>query len=213
MLVGIAGTIGAGKSTLCSKLLEVLPEVTGEPWEVLPEPVTDNPYLALFYEEPKRWAFTMQMFLLLRRFEAACVPDDKNYIQDRTLQEDRIFAVLAHKQGMMTPEEFSVYEGYYKVLSSSRRILRPDVTFYLQVSLDTSIRRISRRGREVEEGLHKSLEGKIYLQGLLEEYERERTSPSHRGRKWKTLDWNPEDNHQGFQQLLEALDLNISSGR
>ena len=205
MLIGIAGTIGAGKSTLCKNLLGVLPEITGEPWEVLPEPVTDNPYLGLFYEDPKRWAFTMQMFLLLRRFEAACVPDDKNYIQDRTLQEDRIFAVLAHKQGMMTDEEFSVYEGYYKVLSSSRRILRPDVTFYLQVSLETSISRIAKRARTVEKGLHETEEGKGYLRGLLEEYEAERTSPSHKGRRWKTVNWNPEMTDRGFASILETI--------
>lgn len=204
MLIGIAGTIGAGKSTLCQKLLEVLPGVTGEAWEVLPEPVTDNPYLALFYEDPKRWAFTMQMFLLLRRFEAACVSDDKNYIQDRTLQEDRIFAVLAHKQGIMTDEEFSVYEGYYKVLSSSRRILRPDVTFYLQVSLETSISRITQRNRAVEQGLHQTQEGKDYLQGLLEEYEQERTAPSHRGRRWKTLDWNLPPERE-LEQILDVI--------
>lgn len=203
MLIGIAGTIGAGKSTLCQNLLTTLREVTGEDWEVLPEPVTDNPYLGLFYEDPKRWAFTMQMFLLLRRFEAACVPDDKNYIQDRTLQEDRIFAVLAHKQGMMTDEEFSVYEGYYKVLSSSRRILRPDITFYLQVSLPTSISRIAKRNRSVERGLHETEEGKSYLRGLIEEYESERASPSHRGRRWKTVDWNTEN--PDFHALVDMI--------
>jgi len=203
MLIGVAGTIGAGKSTLCQELLRVLPEVTGEPWVLLPEPVTDNPYLGPFYEDPKRWAFTMQMFLLLRRFEAACVPDDgKNYIQDRTLQEDRIFAVLARKRSLMSEEEYSVYEGYYKVLSSSRRILRPDITFYLQVSLDTSVSRIKTRSRDVEEGLHSSDEGKSYLRDLLEEYEREKASPSHRGRRWKTLDWNGEGD---ISPILEAL--------
>ncbi len=202
MLIGIAGTIGAGKSSLCSELVKVLPEITGEPWKILPEPVTDNPYLGLFYEEPKRWAFTMQMFLLLRRFEAACVPEDGiNYIQDRTLQEDRIFAILAHKRNLMTDEEFSVYEGYYKVLSSSRRILRPDITFYLQVSHETSLSRIEKRGREVEGGLHSTEEGKSYLKELIEEYERERVSPSHRGRKWKTLDWN------GAVDLLPLLEI------
>lgn len=203
MLIGIAGTIGAGKSTLCNKLVEILPDITGEPWVMLPEPVTDNPYLGLFYEEPKRWAFTMQMFLLLRRFEAACVPDDGvNYIQDRTLQEDRIFAVLAHKRDLMSKEEFAVYEGYYKVLSSSRRILRPDITFYLQVSLETSMERIKARGRDVEGGLVTTEEGKCYLKALLEEYDKEKSSPSHRGRRWKTLDWNGEGQ---ISFLLETL--------
>ena len=205
MLIGIAGTIGAGKSTLCQNLLEVLPEITGESWEILPEPVTDNPYLELFYEEPKRWAFTMQMFLLLRRFEAACVPDEGNYIQDRTLQEDRIFAVLAHKQGIMTDDEFSVYEGYYKVLSSSRRILRPDVTFYLQVSLETSLSRIAKRDRTPERGLHETEEGKDYLRGLIAEYEGERALPTHRGRRWKTVDWNSEDAKPGIAKILEVI--------
>lgn len=201
MLIGIAGTIGAGKSTLCKELVRILPEITGEPWEILPEPVTDNPYLGLFYEDPKRWAFTMQMFLLLRRFEAACVPDvGGNYIQDRTLQEDRIFAVLALKRNLMTEEEFAVYDGYYKVLSSSRRILRPEVTLYLQVSLETSIERIKTRGRDVEGGLFSTQEGKNYLKELLQEYEKERLSG--KGRKWKAIDWN-----NGEDSIFTVLEL------
>lgn len=205
MLIGIAGTIGAGKSTLCKDLLRVLPEVTGEVWEILPEPVLDNPYLGLFYEDPKRWAFTMQMFLLVRRFEAACVPEDgRNYIQDRTLQEDRIFAILAHKRQLMTEDEFSVYESYYKVLTSSRRILRPDLTFYLQVSLETSIGRIHKRNRDVEEGLHSTEGGKSYLQDLLFEYEKERLNPSHRGRRWKTLDWNGPGNLDDLVEMIKS---------
>ena len=194
MLIGIAGTIGAGKSTLCKKLLECLPEITGEAWEILPEPVTDNPYLGKFYSDPTRWAFTMQMFMLLKRFESACVSDEsKNYIQDRTLQEDRIFAVLAHKRKLMSDEEFETYEGFYKVLSSSRRILRPDIVFYLNVTHETSTSRIQKRGRVEEEGLVSTLDGKEYLRDLIAEYETERKNPTHRGRKWKNLDWNNEN--------------------
>ena len=61
--IGIAGLIGAGKTTLATSLGEHLS---------LPvhfEPVIDNEYLADFYRDTARYAFAMQIYLLNRRFQ------------------------------------------------------------------------------------------------------------------------------------------------
>ena len=49
--VTIAGNIGVGKSTLVSLLANKLG------WELVLEAVTENPYLADFYEDMNRWSF------------------------------------------------------------------------------------------------------------------------------------------------------------
>ena len=63
LFIGIAGLIGAGKSTLAT----ALGELTGLP--VYYEPVQDNAYLADFYADTAKYAFSMQIYLLNRRFQ------------------------------------------------------------------------------------------------------------------------------------------------
>jgi len=54
-IIWIEGGIGAGKTTLTEKMAKALN------LRAIYEPVEGNPYLARFYEEPKRWAFPMQI--------------------------------------------------------------------------------------------------------------------------------------------------------
>ena len=63
LFIGIAGLIGAGKSTLAT----ALGDHTGLP--VYYEPVDDNEYLADFYQDTKQVSFAMQIYLLNRRFQ------------------------------------------------------------------------------------------------------------------------------------------------
>ena len=62
LFIGIAGIIGAGKSTLATALGEHL----GLP--VFYEPVSDNEYLADFYRDTAKYAFATQIYLLNKRF-------------------------------------------------------------------------------------------------------------------------------------------------
>ena len=63
LFIGIAGMIGAGKSTLAKALGEHLS------LPVYYEPVQDNAYLADFYRDTKRYSFATQIYLLNRRFQ------------------------------------------------------------------------------------------------------------------------------------------------
>ena len=60
--IGIAGLIGAGKTTLARALGEHLN------MPVYYEPVADNIYLADFYKDPAKWGFQMQIYLLNRQY-------------------------------------------------------------------------------------------------------------------------------------------------
>ena len=51
MHIAITGNIGAGKTTLATKLAHHYG------WEVLYEAVDGNPYLPPFYEDMEKWAF------------------------------------------------------------------------------------------------------------------------------------------------------------
>ncbi|MEO1368263.1 MAG: deoxynucleoside kinase, partial [Acidobacteriota bacterium] len=56
LFIGIAGMIGAGKSTLATALAEHL-EI-----DVYYEPVEDNAYLEDFYRDTARYAFATQIY-------------------------------------------------------------------------------------------------------------------------------------------------------
>ena len=62
MFIGIAGLIGAGKTTLAEAL------GTHLNLPVYYEPVQDNEYLADFYRDTKKYAFATQIYLLTQRF-------------------------------------------------------------------------------------------------------------------------------------------------
>ena len=63
MHIAIAGNIGSGKTTLT----RLLAKRYG--WTPRFEPVDNNPYLADFYADMKRWAFNTQIYFLNKRFK------------------------------------------------------------------------------------------------------------------------------------------------
>ena len=60
--IGISGLIGAGKSTLAGKLASAFDI------PLYKEPVEENEYLTSFYENPEKYGFAMQVYLLSFRF-------------------------------------------------------------------------------------------------------------------------------------------------
>jgi deoxyadenosine/deoxycytidine kinase len=147
--VALAGNIGSGKTTVA----KLISRRFG--FELFDEPVIDNRFLALYYQDMRRWSFTLQLEFLIKRVAhhelIETVP--KSCIQDRTLTEDpEIFAKYLHGLGHMTDDELQLYLEYFERLN--RDIRQPDKVIYLQChDLDTLLRRIRTRGRKEEEAI------------------------------------------------------------
>lgn len=160
LFIGIAGMIGAGKSTLAARLAEHLNI------DVYYEPVKDNEYLADFYRDTARYAFATQIYLLNRRFQQhqEIIWRGRSAVQDRTIYEDSIFAAMLAKTGVMDERDYRTYRELFQHMSNF--MCKPNVIVYLDVSPERSMERIRSRGRDVENGI--SLE---YLQALHDGYE------------------------------------------
>lgn len=158
--IGIAGLIGAGKTTLATALGEHLN------LEVHFEPVIDNEYLDDFYRETARYAFPMQIYLLNRRFQQhqEIIWRGNGGVQDRTIYEDAIFAKTLRDQGFMDQRDYETYLALFRHMSNF--MCRPHVIIYLDVAPETSLARIHERDRSCESTV--SLE---YLQQLYDNYE------------------------------------------
>jgi len=164
-VIAVAGNMGAGKSTLVHWL--------EQQFDMVPffEPNDENPYLADFYGDMRRWALHSQLFFLIRRFEihksidTRAGAEKKHIVQDRTIYEDaEVFASHLHQKGHIDERDWTMYQDLYATLR--KEIRPPDLMIYLRCPLKTLVRRIEKRGRAFEKRIPRA-----YLASLEALYE------------------------------------------
>ncbi|HEL1237592.1 TPA: deoxynucleoside kinase [Streptococcus equi subsp. zooepidemicus] len=212
MLIVLAGTIGAGKSSLAAALGEHLGT------EVFYEAVDNNPVLDLYYQDPKKYAFLLQIFFLNKRFKSIkeAYQADNN-ILDRSIFEDELFLTLNYKNGNVTKTELEIYQELLANMLEELEGMpkkRPDLLIYIDVSFEKMLERIEKRGRRFEQvDDNPDLEAYYYqVHGEYPTwYERYDVSPKMRidGNKLGFVQ-NPEDLATVLQMIdekLKTLDL------
>ncbi len=150
-VVIVEGIIGAGKSSLSMELAKAL----GPGTLALMEPderENANPYLSSFYEDQKRWAFTMQIHLLQARYKMHlqaqwyALNKQGHAVLDRSYFGDTAFARLQLKTGAMSQLEFETYQSIYHSMTAS--VLLPNFCVRLRVSPEVAAQRIKNRMQE-----------------------------------------------------------------
>jgi deoxyguanosine kinase len=155
--IAIEGVIGVGKTSLARLLARDFDA------RLNLEIVEENPFLARFYEDPRRYAFSTQLFFLLSRYQQQqeFFQQDlfkRRVVSDYMFAKDRIFANLN-----LDDIELQLYERVATELQC--RVPAPDLVVYLQASVDLLMTRIARRGREYEREMKRS-----YIESLTEAY-------------------------------------------
>lgn len=176
-MITLAGTIGAGK-TVWGK---VIAEHFGV--DLVEEKVEGNPFLAKFYDDPKRYSFHLQVYFLNHRFKAIKkAMTHPNTVLDRSIYEDAmVFARLQYENGSMEKAEYNTYLELHENMMQelhdlyAQQILfkkSPDLLVLVHGSLNEAMRRIKKRGR-----LYEQIEGNAelyqYYQDLYNIYENE----------------------------------------
>ena len=150
--IGIAGTIGVGKSTLTQDLANALN------FEPILEEVDGNPYLEPFYGDMKQYGTMMQVWLLNHRFRQhrefvtrISLGKIRGVVQDRTIWEDTIFARMLnqHPDKIITDMDYNTYLDLFDNMVL-RELVFPQILIYLDCSPETAIKRINSRGRMME---------------------------------------------------------------
>jgi deoxyadenosine/deoxycytidine kinase len=141
----IEGPLGVGKTSLAIKLAE---RINGQ---TLLENTEDNPFLDKFYQNPKRYAFQIQMFFLLRRYQHSMEIHQKGLfksiiVSDYLFDKDRIFA-----RTNLEDDEFWLYEQLFQLLK--KRIPPPDLVIFLQAKTEILMERIRKRDMEYERAI------------------------------------------------------------
>jgi deoxyadenosine/deoxycytidine kinase len=155
----VEGPVGAGKSSLARLLAE---RFSGE---LLLENPGANPFLASFYQDPRRWALATQLFFLFQRVnQLAGLKQfdlfERPTVADFLFEKDSLFARLN-----LLDQELALYQQIYRHLSP--QVPTPDLVIYLHASPDRLMARVRRRGAAYEHGITED-----YLKRLNEAYVR-----------------------------------------
>lgn len=151
----VLGTIGSGKTSVCKHLQQVIIEHEGE-CRGLWEPVDDNKLLPLYYKDPNRYAFPMQVYMLNKRLEQQRLAQDLalsgvSCVQDSSLFGDSCFVEMLAKDGILCSEEVEVYSELFA--NMTRDVMYPSLVVYLNCPAEVAKRRVIKRGRECEKDI------------------------------------------------------------
>jgi 2-amino-4-hydroxy-6-hydroxymethyldihydropteridine diphosphokinase len=142
--IAIEGNIGAGKTTLASKLAEDCNA------KLVLERFADNPFLPKFYKDQSRYAFPLEMSFLADRYQQ--LSDDLaqfDLFKDFVVADYHIFKSLIFAKVTLQEDEFRLYKTMFDIIHKEMPI--PDLYVYLYQNTERLLANIKKRGRSYEQ--------------------------------------------------------------
>jgi deoxyadenosine/deoxycytidine kinase len=183
--LSVVGLLAAGKTTMV-KGIQAASDA-----QMVEERFKENPWLEMFYEQPKKYAWVAQIHFLRSRW-AQLEAAPRFVVEDGSPWADRVFARVQHKLGNFgfgDEEEASAsassadaddvaaepsvndmlmaeYEGIFELLRAAHADKVPSAILVLDVTPETAHKRMVARDRDMEKAVPIS-----YLRALKEQYE------------------------------------------
>jgi deoxyguanosine kinase len=142
--VAFEGNIGAGKTTLATRIAEDFNAKT-----VL-ERFADNPFLPKFYKDQNRYAFPLEMSFLADRYQQ--LSDDLaqfDLFKDFLVADYHIFKSLIFAKITLAEDEYRLYRNLFDIIY--REMPKPDLYIYLYQNSERLLQNIKKRGRSYEQ--------------------------------------------------------------
>jgi deoxyadenosine/deoxycytidine kinase len=142
--IAIEGNIGAGKTTLSKMLSEELSA------RLILEEFSDNPFLPLFYANPERYAFPVELFFMTERHKQLQLFLLEQDLFKHFTVTDYIFPkTLLFAGKNLQGEELRLFQRLFDTLNAS--FPKPDLLVYLHRSVEHLIANIRKRNRSYEQ--------------------------------------------------------------
>ena len=195
--IAIEGTIGAGKTTLSTRIAN---DFNGK--LVLEEFEADkNPFLPKFYKEPEKYSFQLEMTFLALRFQQL---KDKlanlDLFHDFIISDYYVAKSLIFSRNNLQEDEYDLFARFFNIIFSN--IPKPELMVYLYLDVDHLLYNIRKRGRTYEQSITNE-----YLENIQKGYF-DFIKQQQNEMRILVLDTNRLDfvAHEGdYQQIIEAI--------
>lgn len=116
------------------------------------EEFADNPFLPLFYKDPQRFAFTVELFFMTERheqMERSLLNQD--LFQEFTVADYTFIKTLLFASKNLPNDKFRLFQKMFNVLNQS--LPKPDILVYFHRNVDILMQHINKRGRDYEKDI------------------------------------------------------------
>ncbi len=199
--IAIEGTIGAGKTTLASRIAD---DFNGK---LVLEQFEDNAFLPKFYEDQEKYAFPLEMSFMASRFQQL-----KDQLSNLDLFHDFIIAdyfivkSLIFARKTLPADELALFTRFFNFISIT--LPKPEILVYLYLNVDRLQQNIRKRGRSYEQQIKDEYLEKIQA-GYFEHFKQQKEM------RVLILDTNNIDFVQSegdYQRVLNAIDQTYEPG-
>jgi deoxyguanosine kinase len=144
--ITIEGNIGAGKTTLAHLLSKHYNA------RLILEQFADNPFLPRFYENPKQFAFPLELFFMAERFKQLKeLLQQKDLFQSVTVTDYLFTKCLLFAKVNLSEDEFRLYQRLFEIMY--QQLLQPELVIYLHSPVSKLQQNIRKRNRSYEQNI------------------------------------------------------------
>ena len=142
--ITIEGNIGAGKTTLAHLLSKHYNA------RLVLEQFADNPFLPKFYDNPRQYAFPLELFFMAERFKQLKeLIQQKDLFQNLTISDYIFTKCLLFARINLPEDEFRLYQRLFEIIN--QQIIQPELLIYLHAPVHKLQQNIKKRNRSYEQ--------------------------------------------------------------
>jgi len=200
--IAIEGNIGAGKTSLSSRIAEDFNA------KLILEEFEDNAFLPKFYKEPDKYAFPLEMTFLASRYQQL---KDKlgqqDLFKDFTISDYFIVKSLIFAKKTLPSDEYNLYTRFFNIIFT--QIPKPDLLVYLYLETPNLQANIHKRGRPYEMSIENEYLDKIQ-EGYFEYFKQQP-----KNQRVLIIDTNHIDfvnNDNDYQKIISIINQNYEPG-
>jgi deoxyguanosine kinase len=153
----VEGNIGAGKTSFCQMVK------SEHNCKLILEQFADNPFLPLFYKDPQRYAFTVELFFMTERYKQLQAELSQELFYDFTISDYTFIKTLLFAKKNLPDNEFVLFQKMYAILAQT--FPSPDLLVYFHRDVEKLQHNIAKRGRNYETDISNN-----YLTGIQHAY-------------------------------------------